>query len=75
MDAFRVNVIHARQQVRFPVVNIARTSFFYIKKYFQKFLLKNEAKLLSSNKKKVKHMACCCNQTEHKRSDVFRILK
>jgi AP-2 complex subunit mu-1 len=27
-----VNVIHARQQVRFPVVNIARTSFFYIKK-------------------------------------------
>ena len=32
MDAFRVNVIHARQQVRFPVVNIARTSFFYIKK-------------------------------------------
>lgn len=32
VDAFRVNVIHARQQVRFPVVNIARTSFFYIKK-------------------------------------------
>ncbi len=27
-----MNVIHARQQVRFPVVNIARTSFFYIKK-------------------------------------------
>lgn len=32
VDAFRVNVIHARQQVRFPVVNIARTSFFYVKK-------------------------------------------
>ena len=32
VDAFRVNVIHARQQVRFPVINIARTSFFYIKK-------------------------------------------
>ena len=32
MDAFRVNVIHARQQSRFPVVNIARTSFFYMKR-------------------------------------------
>ena len=32
MDAFRVNVIHARQQVRSPVTNIARTSFFHIKK-------------------------------------------
>lgn len=31
MDAFRVNVIHARQQVRSPVTNIARTSFFHIK--------------------------------------------
>lgn len=32
MDAFRVNVIHARQQVRSPVNNIARTSFFHIKR-------------------------------------------
>lgn len=31
VDAFRVNVIHARQQVRSPVTNIARTSFFHIK--------------------------------------------
>lgn len=35
VDAFRVNVIHARQQVRSPVTNIARTSFFHIKvRYF-----------------------------------------
>ncbi len=27
VDAFRVNVIHARQQVRSPVTNIASTSF------------------------------------------------
>lgn len=32
MDAFRVNVIHARQQVRSPVTNLARTSFFHIKR-------------------------------------------
>eukprot|EP00096_Caligus_rogercresseyi_P006257 TRINITY_DN2257_c0_g1_i1.p1 TRINITY_DN2257_c0_g1~~TRINITY_DN2257_c0_g1_i1.p1 ORF type:complete len:433 (-),score=184.42 TRINITY_DN2257_c0_g1_i1:370-1668(-) len=32
VDAFRVHVIHARQQVRSPVTNIARTSFFHIKK-------------------------------------------
>ncbi len=32
MDAFRVNVIHARQQVRSPVSNIARTSFFHVKR-------------------------------------------
>jgi len=32
VDAFRVNVIHARQQSRFPVVNIARTNFFYTKR-------------------------------------------
>lgn len=32
MDAFRVNVIHARQQVRSPVTNIARTSFFHVKR-------------------------------------------
>ena len=32
MDAFRVNVIHARGQVRSPVTNIARTSFFHIKR-------------------------------------------
>lgn len=32
MDAFRVNVIHARQQVRSPVTNIARTSFMHIKR-------------------------------------------
>ncbi|CAG4999743.1 unnamed protein product [Parnassius apollo] len=32
VDAFRVNVIHARQQVRSPVTNIARTSFFHIKR-------------------------------------------
>ena len=31
VDAFRVNVIHARQQVRAPVTNIARTSFMHIK--------------------------------------------
>jgi AP-2 complex subunit mu-1 len=31
VDAFRVNVIHARQQVRTPVTNIARTSFFHVK--------------------------------------------
>merc|ERR1712055_437546 len=32
VDAFRVNVIHARQQVRSPVTNIARTSIFHIKR-------------------------------------------
>lgn len=32
VDAFRVNVIHARQQVRSPVTNIARTSFFHVKR-------------------------------------------
>ncbi|KAK6026001.1 adaptor complexe medium subunit family protein [Ostertagia ostertagi] len=32
VDAFRVNVIHARQQVRTPVTNMARTSFFHIKR-------------------------------------------
>uniref|UniRef100_A0A915L0E4 MHD domain-containing protein n=1 Tax=Romanomermis culicivorax TaxID=13658 RepID=A0A915L0E4_ROMCU len=32
VDAFRVSVIHARQQVRSPVTNIARTSFFHIKR-------------------------------------------
>lgn len=32
IDAFRVNVIHARQQVRSPVTNIARISFFHIKR-------------------------------------------
>lgn len=32
VDAFRVNVIHARQQVRSPVINLARTSFFHIKR-------------------------------------------
>ena len=32
MDAFRVNVIHARGQVRSPVTNIARTSYFHIKR-------------------------------------------
>ncbi|PAA60256.1 hypothetical protein BOX15_Mlig027951g1 [Macrostomum lignano] len=32
VDAFRVNVIHARQQVRSPVTNIAHTSFFHIKR-------------------------------------------
>ncbi|GMR61432.1 hypothetical protein PMAYCL1PPCAC_31627, partial [Pristionchus mayeri] len=32
VDAFRVNVIHARQQVRSPVTNMARTSFLHIKR-------------------------------------------
>jgi len=32
VDAFRVNVIHARHAVRSPVINIARTSFFHIKR-------------------------------------------
>uniref|UniRef100_A0A1I8HKP8 MHD domain-containing protein n=1 Tax=Macrostomum lignano TaxID=282301 RepID=A0A1I8HKP8_9PLAT len=32
VDAFRVNVIHARQQVRSPVNMIARTSFFHVKR-------------------------------------------
>ncbi|XP_077961273.1 AP-2 complex subunit mu-B isoform X1 [Gasterosteus aculeatus] len=32
VDAFRVNVIHARQQVRSPVTNIARTSFLHVKR-------------------------------------------
>ena len=31
-DAFRVNIIHARGQVRSPVSNIAGTSFFHIKR-------------------------------------------
>ncbi|CAL8082843.1 unnamed protein product [Calicophoron daubneyi] len=31
-DAFRVNVIHARQQVRSPITMIARTSFFHVKR-------------------------------------------
>lgn len=38
VDAFRVNVIHARQQVRSPVTNIARTSFFHIKVMIQKII-------------------------------------
>lgn len=32
IDAFRVHVIHARHVVRSPVTNIARTSYFHIKK-------------------------------------------
>lgn len=32
VDAFRVNVIHSRGDVRCPVVNIARTSYFHIKR-------------------------------------------
>ncbi|VDP48114.1 unnamed protein product [Soboliphyme baturini] len=32
VDAFRVSVIHARQQVRSPVTNIARRSFFHIRR-------------------------------------------
>lgn len=32
IDAFRVSVIHARHIVRSPVVNIARTSYCYVKK-------------------------------------------
>ena len=32
VDAFQVNVIHARQQVHSPVTNIARTSFFHVKR-------------------------------------------
>lgn len=32
IDAFRVNVIHARGLVRSPVTNIARTSFFHTKR-------------------------------------------
>ncbi|KAK1900692.1 AP-2 complex subunit mu-B [Dissostichus eleginoides] len=32
VDAFRVSVIHARHQVRSPVSNIARTSFFHVKR-------------------------------------------
>uniref|UniRef100_A0A4W6DCU2 Adaptor related protein complex 2 subunit mu 1 n=1 Tax=Lates calcarifer TaxID=8187 RepID=A0A4W6DCU2_LATCA len=32
VDAFRVNIIHARQQVRSPVTNIAHTSFFHAKR-------------------------------------------
>ncbi|XP_065842479.1 AP-2 complex subunit mu-like [Oscarella lobularis] len=32
LDAFRVSVIHARQQVRSPVTNIARTSFFHVRR-------------------------------------------
>ena len=31
-DAFRVNVIHARQAVRSPVTSIARTNFFHVKR-------------------------------------------
>lgn len=40
VDAFRVNVIHARQQVRSPVTNIARTSFFHIKVREKTFIIK-----------------------------------
>ena len=32
IDAFRVHVIHARHVVRSPVTNIARTSYFHIRK-------------------------------------------
>ena len=32
MDAFRVNVIHARHTVRSPVTNIARTSYFHTRR-------------------------------------------
>ena len=32
VDAFRVHVIHARQQVRAPVTNIGRSNFFHIKR-------------------------------------------
>lgn len=38
VDAFRVNVIHARQQVRSPVTNIARTSFFHVKVVINKYI-------------------------------------
>lgn len=32
VDAFRVNVIHSRGQIRAPVINIARTSYFHLKR-------------------------------------------
>jgi len=32
IDAFRVHVIHSRQQIRSPVTSIARTNFFHIKR-------------------------------------------
>ena len=32
VDAFRVNVIHARHTVRSPVTNIARTSYFHTRR-------------------------------------------
>ncbi|VDL90221.1 unnamed protein product [Schistocephalus solidus] len=32
VDIFRVHVIHSRHQVRSPIINIARTSFFHIKR-------------------------------------------
>ena len=32
VDAFRVNVIHARHAVRSPVTNIARTSYFHTRR-------------------------------------------
>lgn len=32
VDAFRVKIIHSRQPIRSPVTNMARTSFFHIKR-------------------------------------------
>nr|CDS19124.1 AP 2 complex subunit mu 1 [Echinococcus granulosus] len=32
VDVFRVHVIHSRHQIRSPIVNISRTSFFHVKR-------------------------------------------
>lgn len=67
VDAFRVNVIHARQQVRSPVTNIARTSFFHIKVIIPRFrlnpfhLLINFFSIIFIISIESKHLAGSCN--------------
>ena len=70
VDAFRVNVIHARQQVRSPVTNIARTSFFHIKVRIFIFQLKRYMKNILAESK---HLACSGDETKCECCHGFRI--
>lgn len=68
VDAFRVNVIHARQQVRSPVTNIARTSFFHIKVISIQLFLEALIYQFSVAILESKHLDCSRNQAKCQRS-------
>lgn len=71
VDAFRVNVIHARQQVRSPVTNIARTSFFHIKVSPSRSAISNRSTLLLVPAGE--HLASCRHEAECECCHGFRV--